>query len=831
MVLPGTRSTLRTKEKPPLVSPLLTRASLVSRLRSAARWRPSLRVAVLGASAVLVVALAVGIAVSVADHLRRTAKESELGNAEAIVRGYVDPILSEASLALTADPDPEVEAQLTRLVASGDMRRINIYTRDGRVIYSTESSLQGRRADITHELGEAFAGESVGEFGTESERLSELLPARFLEIYVPIRGMSDANPIGVFEVYIDARPIEERVDATRRDVFLITLGAGATLLGLLWLAFGGASRRLGAQNRSLTELNEQLHLMAGDLRQSEARFRSLVQNSSDVVAVLDADGAILYESDALRRVLGHDPATRLGQPFGRDVHPDDIGWFSSLTAGLAAATGEQAAEFRLRHADGSWRWVDAIGLNLLADPAVGGMVLNFRDVTVRKGLEDQLQHEAFHDPLTGLANRALFADRVTHALARSARHPEDRLAVLFLDLDDFKVVNDSLGHAAGDELLSAVAERIRACLRRQDTPARLGGDEFGILVEETDEEAAGQVAERILAALRQPFALDSRQLFAQASIGIALGTAARAAGDGDSAEDLLRNADAAMYTAKSRGKGRFEFYEVRMHASALKRLELRGRMEASLAAGEFVVYYQPVVELVSGDVAGVEALVRWRQPDGSLALPAEFIPLAEETGLIGPLGRWVLEESCRQAAEWRLTTRDRTFSMAVNVSSRQLQDPEFADVVAHTLSDTGLPASELVLELTESALLDEGEGTSTTIASLKTLGVRIALDDFGTGYSSLSHLRRFPIDMLKIDRSFVDGIDGGEQGERALVRSIIRLAHSLKLETVAEGVERAEQLAPLRALGARYGQGFLFARPMEAPDIARLLREDVRLVG
>jgi diguanylate cyclase (GGDEF)-like protein/PAS domain S-box-containing protein len=814
-----------------ILAPFAASARIAARVGGAVRWRPSLRLAVLAASGVLVVGLAVAIAVSAADHLRLTAIDSQVGNAEAIVRGYFDPILSEESLGVTAAPNDEVGEQLTRLVVSGDMRRINVWTRDGRVIYSTEPSIQGQRLDITHDLAEAFGGESVGEFGTTAEHATDLLPDRFLKIYVPIRGPSDSNPIGVFEVYVDARPIEQRVDDTRRDVFLITLGAGATLLGLLWLAFGGASRRLSAQNRSLTQLNDQLNLMAGDLRQSEARFRSLVQNSSDVVAVLDAEGGIAYESDALRRVLGHDPATRMGRVFGDDVHPDDIERFTTLSASLAQAVGEQAAEFRLRHADGSWRWVDTIGLNLLADPAVGGIVLNFRDVTERKRLEDQLQHEAFHDPLTGLANRALFADRVTHALARSARHPKDQLAVLFLDLDDFKVVNDSLGHAAGDELLTAVAERIRACLRRQDTPARLGGDEFGILVEETDAEAAGQVAERILAALRQPFALDSRQLFAQASIGIALGSGLRRTGEGVSAEELLRNADAAMYTAKSRGKGRFEFFEVRMHASALKRLELRGRMEASLAAGEFVAYYQPIVELGTGDVAGVEALVRWRQPDGRLALPDEFIPLAEETGLIVPLGSWVLEESCRQAAEWRRTTRGRDFSMAVNVSSRQLQDPEFVAIVAATLEKTGLPAAELVLELTESALLDEGEATSVAIASLKALGVHISLDDFGTGYSSLSHLRRFPIDVLKIDRSFVDGIDGGEEGERALVRSIIRLAHSLKLETVAEGIERREQLAPLLALGVRYGQGYLFARPMEASAVDRLLRERARLVG
>jgi diguanylate cyclase (GGDEF)-like protein len=515
------------------------------------------------------------------------------------------------------------------------------------------------------------------------------------------------------------------------------------------------------------------------------------------------------------------------------VHPDDRARFDQLIAGLAndqSDAVEQSGEFRVRHADGGWREIDAVGLNLQADPAVEGIVLNFRDVTERKRLEDQLQHQAFHDPLTGLANRALFADRVTHALARSGRHPSDQLAVLFLDLDDFKVVNDSLGHAAGDELLTAVAERLRACLRLQDTAARLGGDEFGVLVEETEPASAGAVAERILGALRHPFTLDQRQVFAEASIGIALGAARQDGHDGQSAEELLRNADAAMYTAKSRGKGRFEFYEARMHATALQRLELRAELEASLAAGDFRVFYQPIVELVSGEIAGFEALVRWAQKDGHLALPAEFVPLAEETGLIVPLGAWVLEEACRQAVGWR-NVPNAPSTISVNVSPRQLQDPEFARTVAGAIERTGLVPGELVLELTESALLGEGEATTATIAALKELGVRVSLDDFGTGYSSLSHLRRFPIDVLKIDRSFVAGIDGNDVGERALVRSIVRLAHSLNLEVVAEGVERQSQVQPLRGLGVHFGQGYLFSRPVDAREASRLLRDGERLVG
>ncbi|MGH2446503.1 MAG: putative bifunctional diguanylate cyclase/phosphodiesterase [Candidatus Limnocylindria bacterium] len=818
---------------PAVVANPFSRRILRARVAGIRVARPGLRAAVLVGSALVVVGLSVTISASASDQLRASATESALHNAQSIIRGYVDPILTEDDLDIDARRDPEVAEQLSRLVLSGDMRRINIWTRDGRVVYSTDEALRGVRLGIDHELAEAFAGSTSTEFGSrdETQVTAAALPERYLEIYAPIRGDSDGNPIGVFEVYVDAGPIEARVAETRDDVFLTAMAAGAILLGLLWAAFAGASRLLSTQNRSLVALNDRLHGMAGDLRQREARFRSLVQNSSDVVVVVRPDGVITYESDAVERVLGHDAAGCIGRRFDAEIHPNDAHLTDALLEGLLASPGSlQSAELRLRHADGTWRWVEMVGQSLMGEPAIGGLVLNYRDVTDRKRLEDQLQHEAFHDPLTGLANRALFADRVGHALARS-RSPGEKASVLFADLDDFKVVNDSLGHAAGDELLTAVAERIRACLRRQDTAARLGGDEFGILLEETGDERAGEIAERILDALRQPFAIAGRQLFMQASIGIAVGAAGGLEVERETADELLRNADAAMYTAKARGKGRHAFYQAAMHASALRRLELRERLEAALGAEEFVLHYQPVVELASQRVVGFEALVRWRQHDGQLAGPAEFIPTAEETGLIVPLGRWVLEEACHEAAAWGVSRRRPLVSIAVNVASRQLRDPAFPTEVASVLADSGLAAAQLVVEVTESALLDEGQATTAVIADLKALGVRIALDDFGTGYSSLSHLRRFPIDILKIDKSFVDGIDGEDRDERALVRSIVRLAHSLKLETVAEGVERPEQLDVLRALGAGMGQGYHFARPMDATSVRRLLRANARMAS
>jgi diguanylate cyclase (GGDEF)-like protein/PAS domain S-box-containing protein len=546
-------------------------------------------------------------------------------------------------------------------------------------------------------------------------------------------------------------------------------------------------------------------VLHGELESSERRFRTLVTNSTDVVLIVGRDGRIAYQSPSVERVLGHSPASRLGHPVGVLAHPHDAEYFRSALTELAASPGaERTLELRTRHADGSWRILEATAKNLLDDPAVAGIVINCRDVTERRALEEQLKHEALHDPLTTLANRALFVDRVGHALSR--RDQQDNTGVLFMDLDDFKTINDSLGHAAGDELLQAVAQRLRHNLRLEDTVARLGGDEFAVLVEDADITTVVQVGTRLLDALRAPFDIAGKQVHVGASVGVAMSGA-----DNREAEVLLRNADVAMYTAKSRGKGRLEVFEASMHAAAVTRLELKADLERALGRGELRVRYQPIFRLADGALDGFETLVRWRHPDRGEVGPGDFVPLAEETGLIVPIGRWVLTQACRQAQAWRTGGGD-GIKISVNLAARQLRDPKVVDMVAGVLAETGLEPDVLTLELTESSIMQDDEGR---LQDLRGLRIHLGLDDFGTGYSSLSYLSRFPIETLKIDRSFTSRL-GGPDEETALVRSVIQLATSMGMETVGEGIERQEQLDRLRELGCIYGQGYLLARPMDA---------------
>jgi len=568
-------------------------------------------------------------------------------------------------------------------------------------------------------------------------------------------------------------------------------------------------------------------------RQSEARFSSLVQNSSDVVMVVDADSTIRFMSPSVERVFGYGASELESTKLTMLIHPEDkanVLQFLTTGSGREGDTHPALTEFRIRHQDDFWLHVETLRTNLMHDENVKGIVLNTRDVSERKAFEEQLAHQAFHDSVTGLANRALFKDRVEHALERQGRDGEP-VSVLFMDLDDFKTINDSLGHAAGDRLLGEVGDRVKNTLRQADTAARLGGDEFAILLEDGgDGIDAAEVAARILASLEGPFHLESKEVFVRASIGIASADYARSAGP-EGAEELLRNADVAMYMAKEAGKGRYQVFEPAMHDTALKRLELKADLQRAVDNGEFVLHYQPVIELETGRIEGLEALLRWMHPQRGMVPPLDFIPLAEETGLIVPIGRWVLREACMRARD--LQRRFQTnppLHMAVNLSARQLQRPEIVGEIAETLMETGLEPSSLVLEITESVMMQDMDLSIQRLAELKELGVKLAVDDFGTGYSSLNYIRRFPVDILKVDKSFVDGVNlGGE--ESALTAAIIELAGILKLRPVAEGIERADQLEKLLDLKCDLGQGYYFAKPLPLEGIDELLTTRQTLAG
>jgi diguanylate cyclase (GGDEF)-like protein/PAS domain S-box-containing protein len=561
-----------------------------------------------------------------------------------------------------------------------------------------------------------------------------------------------------------------------------------------------------------------------ELQASEQRFQALVQHSSEVVILVDRSGLVEYVSESMARVFGYGETDLQGRPLS-DIFHVDAG--TRLREGLAEVAqrpyGVLELELPLPHRDGNLCTVQLTITNLLDNPSVGGLVLNTRDISERRQLEDQLSHQAFHDSLTSLANRALFKDRVEHAVKRSWRGTSS-VAVLFLDLDGFKEVNDSLGHAAGDRLLIQVARRLAACVRPSDTVARFGGDEFAVLIEDaSDDVELAAVAERILEELRQPFLINDRELHVRASIGIAR----MMDPDVDGVDQLLRNADLAMYRAKAAGHGGYERYDPGMHTQLVERMQLEADLRRALDDGELFLHYQPTIDLASGQIVGAEALARWRHPTRGLVPPSEFIPLAEASGLIQRLGARVLREACRQAAAWQRSNpqRKKPFSISVNLSGKQLQHAQVVQDVTRALEDSGLPPESLVLEMTESVLLDDSETVLDILRQLKQLGARLAIDDFGTGYSSLSYLHRFPVDILKIDRSFVERLSHTSDTAE-LARTVVRLAQSLQLVTVAEGVEDHAQFLALRRMGCDIGQGYYFGRPMEGAEMERLLDQE-----
>jgi diguanylate cyclase (GGDEF)-like protein/PAS domain S-box-containing protein len=716
-----------------------------------------------------------------------------------------------------------LEDQVEELPASGDLKGVTI--RRG-LLANQLSQAEGHSADpqIAQTLEQARRDLALidrhltrikanrGRVDLRAE-VAAMKPAAH-RLAVSIKQLFDTKEQSLFGAVTGA------LDARRSSERLLVGLSGLVLIVGLALALSLRQRvrkDFARAYEALTAEVEERKAAERALRASEERFRSLVQNSSDVISIVDADGGVRYHSESVRRVLGYDPAELVdGDPLSL-VHPDDRERVARFVAEAALRPGVTAAEtWRVRHRDGTWLHSETVAANLLEDPNVRGLVLNTRDVSDRKELEAQLVHQAFHDGLTGLANRTLFSERVEHALARTGNGD---LAVLFIDLDDFKHVNDSLGHAAGDTLLVAAARRLQGCLRPTDTAARLGGDEFAVLLERvSDGEAAGAVAARVLDTLHQPFGLNGRTIPIKASLGVATGRPGV-----DEVEELLRNADVAMYAAKAGGKDRYELFHPDMHEDMLQRLELEAELRHVADRDQLVLHYQPIVELVSGRITRVEALVRWDHPVKGLLPPPAFIPLAEQQGLIGPIGRWVLLQACLQARRWQDQFPDAPpLSVHVNLSGRQLEEQRLVGEVVEALETSRLSPRQLTLEITESVLVTDIEVMSARLRELKGLGVELAIDDFGTGYSSLSYLRRFPIDMLKIDKSFVDGIGQGRE-DNALAHAIIKLSHTLQLHTVAEGIEQGEQAAHLATLGCQDGQGYLFARPLPATAMAELL--------
>jgi diguanylate cyclase (GGDEF)-like protein/PAS domain S-box-containing protein len=556
-------------------------------------------------------------------------------------------------------------------------------------------------------------------------------------------------------------------------------------------------------------------------RTSEERFSTLVQNSSDLITVLGADNTILYQSPSIERVLGYTPDEVTGSSFELLLHPDEHGrLLRRLTDGAGAGGRAEVIDCLLAHKDGTLRHFEILHADLLSDSTVGGIVLNGRDVSERKAFEEQLAHQAFHDPVTHLANRALFNERVRHAVARTLREGMG-MAVLFVDLDDFKTVNDSLGHAVGDQVLLEVAQRISGSVRAADTAARFGGDEFAILLEDVqDIQTAVETAERILDALSRPLQLDAKHLVIRASMGISMAEP----GNPSDADELIRNADAAMYIAKGDGKGGYRLFEPAMHDRVVARLALRADLQQALEREEFELHYQPLIRLEDGAVTGVEALVRWRHPTRGLIPPGDFIPFAEETGLIVEIGRWVLQQGCRQAKELRDQIDGAVLpTIGINLSVKQLFHADIVADVSDALTAAGLEPEALTLEITESVMMTDTELAIARLNELHALGVRLAMDDFGTGYSSLSSLSMFPLDILKMDRSLLAA--GAAPVTSGIASAVLSLGETFNLEVVAEGIEHPEQSVTLRELGCDTGQGFYFARPMEPERLLAFLAE------
>ena len=683
-------------------------------------------------------------------------------------------------------------------------------TADGILVLDAEDRLR----DANRRLAEMWGLDPAWLVVDASDTVRAHMGAQFVD---PSQGAVRSHTGAPAAALADGRV--ERIALTGGRVF-------ERMIQPLWVDGAWAGRVL-----SYRDVTTQVRAQAA-LASSEARFRAVFDHAGMGIVFCDEAGAIIDANRATQELLGYTAAELRGRAFDT-VSPPGVADATStprreVEAGLHDRVKLERAFVRR---DGT-QLLGELTVTLVRTDGARGTVEMLEDITERRTLEAQLVRQALTDPLTGLANRVLFRDRVEHALARAARDGR-RVAVLFVDLDSFKLVNDGLGHHVGDATLVAVGARLRDTIRADDTVARLGGDEFAVLLERLDDPAEAEgAAARVLEALRPPASVtagDSAtvEVFVAASIGIAVSE------PGDDSESLLRNADVAMYVAKARGKAQAASYERGMHDRALARLRLDADLRVAVAdlhgqapVRAFSLRYQPIVTLTDGRVCGVEALVRWMHPERGAVSPLDFIHVAEDSGLIVPLGRWVLREACTEAATWPAVGGRSAPYVSVNLSARQLLEPSLVDDVQWALQASGLAASRLTLEITESVVMRDTSAVTERLRALKALGVDLAIDDFGTGYSSLAYLQRFPVDVLKIDKQFVDGVASSEDAA-ALTRTIVALADTLQLRTVAEGVEGAAQRDALRAFGCTMGQGYLFAEPLERPALRTFLGMDV----
>ena len=747
-----------------------------------------------------------------------------------------DPRLSEAAVSLRAAlaaaelsgtrPAPgvlEAQARLERLARARSAALRVGHEAGGR---GAAESVRAERAPHVSEdkLARAFRS------GPGLTAICSLADGRFLEA-------SDAllSCLRLERAHVVGRTPDElglRIDAADPGRFLRMLEKKGTIRNreLACRLPGGAERHVLVSAERLTLGGEDCVLATAvditdrrraenALRRGEERYALAVRGANDGLWDWDLRTGDIYFSHRWKEMLGHQEGEiRMGtrEWFSR-VHPDDRDRLGmEIVAHLEGLSPRLESEHRMKHRDGTWRFMLCRGLAVRDETGRAYRLAgSLTDVTERRTLEEQALHHAFHDGLTGLPNRALFMDRVGRAVERSKRNPDYAFAVLVADVDRFKVVNDGLGYSVGDALIRLIAERIEQCLRPEDTVARLGGDAFALLLEDIEDVSdATRVAGRLADVLRAPFVLGLHEVVANASVGVAVSTTGYS-----SAEELLRDADIALHRAKAHGRARCEVFDPAMHERALAQLEIETDLRRGLERGEFMVSYQPIVSLRSGELAGFEALLRWRHPRRGLVQPSEFVPAAEETGLILPLGEWILRASCRQAREWR-ERFGAAVPVSVNLSGRQLQKRDLVERIAGILHETGLPGHLLQLEITESAIMDNADSAAAMLGLLKELAVRVSIDDFGTGYSSFSLLHRLPIDTLKVDRSFVSRIPG--KGT-ATVRAIVALAHNLGMQVVAEGVETSEQRSALVRLECAYGQGHLFAEAVPADLAAELI--------